>query len=137
GPDDDRDQRPQMTNHRHETCPRAATMNIAIPATGRSKRRAQIIAHRIKYRFAERQSTGCIPNKRRENIAFSQGQSRSCAQRLLPTSEENAPMHFPHAIKAGELIVQDPRQQHYTISMDVMLTKRKTLLNRTVTQHSL
>src|SRR5690349_2559313 len=46
-------------------------------------------------------------------------------------------MDPPHAIQAGELIIQYPRLKHEPICVDIVVPLRGNLTNRTRTEHSL
>ena len=94
-------------------------MNVPIPGPHRSQRGAQVSAHCIQNRLAERQP----PDQWGKNVASSQRQANRRAESLLATPEKDAAMNFAHAIEAGKFVVQKTRQQHEAVRFNVPLAK--------------
>ena len=98
-------------------------MNVPIPGPHRSQWGAEVSAHCIQNRLAERQPPGGVPDQRGKNVASSQRQANRRAESLLATPEKDAAMNFAHAIEAGKFVVQKTRQQHEAVRFNVPLAK--------------
>ena len=94
-------------------------MDVAVAGPHRSQRRPEISAHGVQHRFAEGKATGAVANKRRKDVALAQSQSGGDAQGFLAASEKNAAVNFAHAIKTGEFVIEDAREQHQSICLHV------------------
>src|SRR6266404_8201276 len=115
----DRNHRAQVADHGHETFPGPASMDIAVPPPHGTERRTEISTHRIEDRLAEGQPASSIADERGKYVAFAQAQANGSAQSFLAAPEKHATMDFAHAIKTGEFVIQNARQQHESIGFNV------------------
>jgi hypothetical protein len=127
---DDRDRRPQMTDHRDVTIARPSAMDIAIAPAHRAQRGAEVSARGIKQGFTESEAPRLVPNQWRKHIALAKRNGNGDAERLLSAANEDSAMDFPRAIKSSELLIQGASQQHPTKGTDIFLARDCGMVER-------
>ena len=115
----DRNHRTKMADHRVVTLARTPTVNVTIATAHRAELRAEIGPKRIEHRIPERHATRLIANQRRKNIAFAKSHTDGDAQRLLPAPQKDASLDQAAAIKTGELLLENARQEHQAIGSKI------------------
>ena len=134
---DNGNHRAEMADHRQITLLRPAPVDIAVATAHRAERRAEIRARGVEHGFTERQPPRRVTDQRREDVALFEGQTGRDAQRLLSASEKNAAMDFPGAVKRGELVVQQARQQHEAIRGQMCVAPSGSIAHRFRVEHRL
>src|SRR5439155_22229894 len=84
---------------------------------------AQISPRGIEQAFAKSQAPGLVADQRSKYVTLAQRDRNGSTQRFLATANEDPAVDFPGAIKAGELFVQNPPQEHPTERLDILLTR--------------
>ena len=102
-----------MGNHRRHARERSPAVDIAVASAHRSQRGSQVGAGAINQRLAKCRAASLIADERAKHVrALNQGGSQRGAHRFLTTPEVNTADDFACFVQAGELIFQDPCQQH-------------------------
>ena len=117
---DHRNHRAQMADHRQQAFAGPAAMHVAVAPAHRAESGAEISADGIQHRFAESQAAGAVADQRRKNIPFAQRHAQGDAQRLLAAAKKNAALNFSRAVKAGHFVIQHPRKEHQTKSLQIL-----------------
>jgi hypothetical protein len=111
-----------MADHRKITIARPSAMHVAVPPAHWTKARTKTGAKRFDNGFAKSQASRSVPDKRRENVSFAQGQTHRNAQGFLPFAKINAASgDFSGAVQAAELLIESASEEHQAKGVDEFL----------------
>ena len=114
----------EMADHRELPGLRTTAMNIPVSPAHRSLPRTKISARDVDQRFAERGAAGLVANERGEDVTLLQKHPASRTDRFLATADVNATGNHAPAVKAGQFLLENTRQQHPAKRFEKTLVRR-------------